>query len=129
MLESICYALVLLAPISLAVTLIAHLTVFIVLSPDRRRRGGPTPPITILKPLKGAEDGLHENLASLAQQDYPEYEVLVGAEDALTGTDQARAVAAAVPGARLEIIEGSGHSPQVERPADFVRLVLPFLER
>ena len=55
--------------------------------------------------------------------------VLVGAEDALTGTDQARAVAAAVPGARLEIIEGSGHSPQVERPADFVRLVVPFLKR
>jgi pimeloyl-ACP methyl ester carboxylesterase len=55
--------------------------------------------------------------------------VLVGAEDALTGTAQARSVAAAVPGARLEVVEGSGHSPQVERPAEFVRLVVPFLKR
>ena len=55
--------------------------------------------------------------------------VVVGAEDALTGTEQARSVAAAVPGARLEIVEGSGHSPQVERPTDFVRLVVPFLGR
>ncbi len=53
---AICYALVLLAPISLAITLIAHLTAFLVLSPARKRRAGPTPPITVLKPVKGAED-------------------------------------------------------------------------
>ncbi|HVK65296.1 MAG TPA: glycosyltransferase [Polyangium sp.] len=42
----------------------------------------PTPPITILKPLKGVDDGLRENLLSFASQDYPMYEVLLGAEDA-----------------------------------------------
>ncbi|MDI1434111.1 glycosyltransferase [Polyangium sorediatum] len=42
----------------------------------------PTPPITILKPLKGVDDGLRENLLSFASQDYPTYEVLLGAEDA-----------------------------------------------
>ena len=35
---SICYGLVLLAPISLALTLVAHLTAFLVLSPRRRKR-------------------------------------------------------------------------------------------
>lgn len=55
--------------------------------------------------------------------------VLVGAEDALTGVAQARALADAVPGARLQTIDRAGHSPHVERAADFVRLVVPFLKR
>jgi ceramide glucosyltransferase len=114
---SICYGLVLLAPISLAVTLIAHLTVFIILSPDRRRRTGPTPPISVLKPVKGAEEGLHENLASLAEQDYPDYEILVAAEDAFDpALEVARRVQAENPEARIRIRAGSrrlGLNPKV----------------
>jgi 3-oxoadipate enol-lactonase len=53
--------------------------------------------------------------------------VVAGAEDALTGPAHARALAAAVPGARVELIEGSGHTPQVERPAELARLALGFL--
>jgi pimeloyl-ACP methyl ester carboxylesterase len=32
-----------------------------------------------------------------------------------------------IPGARLEILEGSGHTPQLEEPEAFHALVLPFL--
>jgi ceramide glucosyltransferase len=32
---------------------------------------GPWPGLTLLKPLKGLEDGLEENLASFYAQDYP----------------------------------------------------------
>ncbi len=46
-----------------------------------RSEDGPTPPITILKPLKGVDDGLRENLLSFAYQTYPTYEILLGAED------------------------------------------------
>jgi len=53
--------------------------------------------------------------------------VLVGAQDALTGVDQARAVAASVPAARLEIIEDAGHSPHLETPMIFARMVGAFL--
>jgi 3-oxoadipate enol-lactonase len=55
--------------------------------------------------------------------------VVAGEEDALTGPAHARALSAAVPGARLELVAGSGHTPQVERPAALARLITDFLRR
>ena len=37
---------------------------------------GPTPPISLLKPLYGDEPGLEENLRATLRQNYPEFEVL-----------------------------------------------------
>src|SRR5260370_27287541 len=78
---SLAYLLLLLPPVSLFVTLAAHAAVFVAL---RRREGRPafTPPISILKPVKGDEPGLYQNLASLAAHDYPAFELCIGAEDA-----------------------------------------------
>jgi ceramide glucosyltransferase len=39
------------------------------------------PPVTILKPLCGAEPGLYQNLRSFCQQDYPEFQIVFGVSD------------------------------------------------
>ena len=40
------------------------------------------PPVTIFKPVHGMEEELAANLESFFQQEYPDYEVIVGARDA-----------------------------------------------
>jgi 2-succinyl-6-hydroxy-2,4-cyclohexadiene-1-carboxylate synthase len=40
----------------------------------------------------------------------------------------AESIAAGIPGARLAIVDGSGHTPHDERPARFRRLALDFLQ-
>jgi 3-oxoadipate enol-lactonase/4-carboxymuconolactone decarboxylase len=53
--------------------------------------------------------------------------VIAGAEDHATPPDHARRIAAAVPAARLEIVEGAAHLGNVERPAEFTSLILGHL--
>jgi ceramide glucosyltransferase len=62
------------------------------------KRPGFTPPLTLLKPVHGAEPGLEAHLATFFEQDYPEYEILFcarAADDA--GLETARRVAARYP--------------------------------
>jgi ceramide glucosyltransferase len=40
------------------------------------------PPVTVLKPLCGAEPGLLEHLRSFCRQDYPEFQIVFGVRDA-----------------------------------------------
>jgi 3-oxoadipate enol-lactonase len=53
--------------------------------------------------------------------------VMVGESDTLTPPDQARAMAQAIPGARLEVIAGAGHLPPVEQPEEVTRRLREFL--
>jgi pimeloyl-ACP methyl ester carboxylesterase len=56
--------------------------------------------------------------------------VIFGQDDQLYDDPAAAAQAYAdVPGARIEIVPGAGHSPNVEKPAETARLVLAFAAR
>lgn len=103
-------ALVVVAGLGLVLTWLADRAVARLLGPRRERPGIPTaadarPPLSILKPLKGLDDGLRANLESIFAQAYPRFEVLLGAEDptdpALT---VARQVARAYPGVPARIV-------------------------
>lgn len=55
--------------------------------------------------------------------------VVVGAEDRLTPPAMARSMADAIAGAELVVIDGAGHLPPVERPAETTAALQRFLDR
>jgi len=55
--------------------------------------------------------------------------VLVGEEDVLTPPDEAKAMAAAIPGARLEVIPRAGHLANLENPDAVNAALRSFLSR
>jgi ceramide glucosyltransferase len=106
-----------LATLSLMLTVATHFSVARVRK--KTRTSGATPGISILKPLKGIDDGLYENLASLARQDYPDFELVIGCEDA---SDPALAVVQRLrrdlPHVKIRICTGAprrGLNPKVNQ--------------
>jgi ceramide glucosyltransferase len=113
--NAVLFASAMVSAVSLLLTLVTDLSVLRV--SRRRDYTGPTPGISVLKPLKGIDDGLYGNLASLAGQDYPEFELVLGAEDP---NDPALRIAHQLrrefPHVRIKIVSGvftSGLNPKV----------------
>lgn len=76
----------------------------------RRPKGaldGPFPPVTIFKPLRGLDHEAYRNFASFCRQDYPEFQVLFGADGAdEPALDIARAIARDFPHVDVSIVVG-----------------------
>ena len=54
--------------------------------------------------------------------------VIVGERDATISVEKAGKMAAAIPNARLEVIEEAGHLSNLEKPDEFNRLLRTFLD-
>jgi ceramide glucosyltransferase len=82
------------------------------------------PPVSILKPLKGADAGLADNLASFMRLDYPDYEVLFGVRDSDDpAIAVARAVIAAHPAVPARVVvdrRDGGLNPKVNNLANLL---------
>ncbi len=91
-------------------------SLLVVLAAWRYRRaqppdGHPTPPISILKPLAGLDEGLEENLRSFFTQDYPAFELLFGVRDpGDPAAEVARRLIAEYPGVDARLL-GTGEPP------------------
>jgi len=72
---------------------------------------------------QGAMEPLHDRLPGVTAPTL----VLAGALDP-AGRARAEAIAAGIPGARVEIVAGAGHTPHLETPRIFRTLTLDFLE-
>lgn len=75
-------------------------------APPTKRRG-----ISVLKPLKGVEQGLEENLLAMLNQTHPEFEVIFGAADeADPALDLARRISARFPQQKTLVVSGSANA-------------------
>lgn len=89
------------------------------------RPAGVLPGVSILKPMKGADPNLEENLDSFFRLDYSEYEVLLGVDDlADPALAVARAVAARHPEVPCRLVVDRrtvGFNPKVNNLANITR--------
>jgi ceramide glucosyltransferase len=86
---------------------------------EKLASGAPfTPPLSLLKPLHGAEPGLEDYLETFFVQEYPEYEILFctrSAEDA--GLEIARRVAARHPQIPVKFLSTGGEPDYINAKA------------
>jgi len=80
----------------------------------RRERGrvlpNYTPPVSILKPVRGVDFGSCENFSSFCRQDYPDYEILFAvSDDAELAVPVIQRIIAEFPERRIRLLVGAEH--------------------
>jgi ceramide glucosyltransferase len=92
--------------------------------PRQAARGAFTPPVSILKPIRGIDPDAYENFSSFCLQDYPEYEILFCVSDR---DDPILPVIERLqrefPERSIQVFFGSGRTAPNDKVAKLARLV------
>ena len=118
LLTSLVFALVAASLSAALVTAVSHLCVHWTIRSARKPLSVESPGVSILKPLKGVDDGLEENLRSLVEQRYDgPFEVILGAADVDDpALDVAMKLRREYPHVCIKLVagrEGEGLNPKV----------------
>ena len=90
----------------------------------KRALNGFTPPVSVLKPVKGLDPGAYENFASFCRQDYPNYEILfcIDEDDSETAAILDR-LKTEFPERRIRVLLGAMGSGSNDKVMKLSRLV------
>src|SRR5688572_17273032 len=106
------------------ITAVMHAAAHVRVGKRRRKPRGGAPSISILTPLKGEDDELDANLASLARQHYAgELEILLASADPRDpALDAAQRLRRAFPGVAVRVVPGSSGPQLNPKVANLVAL-------
>src|SRR5262245_58661932 len=91
---------------------------------SRRSRCGALPPISVLKPLKGCDELLLDNLRCIAEQAYPRFQIVLGCEDvADPALLVARQLQREYPDIDITVTAGAAHAGNNPKVANLRQLV------